>query len=70
MAGDVDRHPGRQVAGVIGELGPLPLGPHRQARGGLHLDLDVAVDGQGEDVEAGAEVGRRRGSSGAHVVPG
>ena len=66
MAGDVDGDPGRQVAGVVGEIRPLALAPDDQARRRLDLDLDVEVEGQGQGVEAGAEVGRRRRGPGAH----
>ena len=72
VPGHVDGHAGRQVHGVVFEVGTLTLGPDDQAGGRLHLDLDVEVEGQGQDVEAGAEVGRRGWGPGAHaarVVP-
>ena len=62
----VDGHPGGQVHGVLFEVRTLALGPDRQAWRGLHLDLDVEVERHGQDVEAGAEVGRRSGGPGAH----
>ena len=67
MAGHVDGHPGRQVAGVVGQSRPLALAAHAQPGGGLDLHLDVAVEGQGQGVESGAQIGRRRRGPGTHA---
>ena len=53
--------------GIVGEAGPLALRAHDEPGGRLHLDLDVPVEGDGERVEAGPEVGRRGGGSCAHT---
>jgi hypothetical protein len=45
----------------------LEIGLHREAAGALDLHLDVQRQGGGQDVEPGAEVGRRRGHPHAHA---
>ena len=66
-AGHVDGHPGRQVRRVVGHARPFALGPDHQAGGRLHLHLDVEVEREGQGVEAGSQIGRRRWSSCAHT---
>ena len=68
VAGHVHGHPGGQVAGVVGEAGPLALAADGQSGRRLHLDLDVEVEGQGQRVEARAQVGRGCWGPGAHAV--
>ena len=46
---------------------PSPSDRTMSFEDGLHLDLDVPVEGDGQGVEAGAEVGRRRWGSCAHT---
>ena len=58
-----DRDARSQVRLVGGQVGPLALRAHQQARRGADLHLDVQVERDGEDVEAGAEV--RGGGGGA-----
>ena len=59
-------HARRQVGGIVEEPRALALRVHAQCVGRLHLDADVAVDGDRQGVEAGAEVGRGGGGPGAH----
>ena len=66
--GHVDGHPGGQMGRVVGQALSLAHRPDDQLRGRLHVDHHVAVQGEGERVEPGAEIGRRRWYTGSHVT--
>ena len=63
---DLGDDPRRQVRRVVEETCTLALGVHLERLGRLHLDADVAVERDGQGVEAGPEVGRGGGGPGAH----
>ena len=67
VAADRRGDAGSQVLPVPGEIGTLSLAVQDKSLRRDDLDVHVKGEGEGEDIEARTEVGRRRRGSGAHL---